>query len=548
MLWALTSGFNISLPVAGVIATEFAICSNFLFNEIWTFYNKANTLQTIHSRFIKFNIISVGGLIISVSILMFLTYLGVYYLLANLIGIFVAFLWNYKINRRFTWTDRMIDDAEIEKQRQETEWKLATLLLLPLFPLAVILSGSIHTFKKIKLSLKIYKPLAFLCCLSVFIEVLIFIVTLRVFHSFVDLWSLKVYFETIVVPFIQGGQLPYINYFWEYPILMTVPVFIATIPVFLLKDSMVFFTAFPILMVGCNLITTILVYLITLKIYKNKKRAVIAGFLYATAIFSAYVSLIVFDPMPAMLVLLGLTLTVYGEKEYGYLAYILGFFTKIFPVAVLPFAVLYNAKKSGLKQEIISILKVGIIPFLILFGAVWLINPAMIDTYLIKNAASKEIFVSSFVYVVYSWLHLVISGITVGMVATGMTVSLIGIMGYLVYRAWIAQKQDPVLLLQLTLIALVAVIACSKYHSPQYMIWFTPILCVLATGNLLKMGLFYLLQVIWYIKFPLSYWSVWVNEKYVQPIALLFFTIEYAVLFYLVWKVSSPLGGKTDGR
>ncbi|HQD27520.1 MAG TPA: GtrA family protein [Methanoculleus thermophilus] len=28
---------------------------------------------------------------------------GVYYLVANLVGIFVAFAWNYVVNRRYTW-------------------------------------------------------------------------------------------------------------------------------------------------------------------------------------------------------------------------------------------------------------------------------------------------------------------------------------------------------------------------------------------------------------------------------------------------------------
>jgi hypothetical protein len=95
------------------------------------------------------------------------------------------------------------------------------------------------------------------------------------------------------------------------------------------------------------------------------------------------------------------------------------------------------------------------------------------------------------------------------------------------------------------LIALVAIVACSKYHSPQYMMWFTPILCILVAGDLFKMVVFYLLQGIWYIKFPLTFWTLWTNTYYVEPLpkaggqlALFFFTLEYVVLFYLVWKVS----------
>ena len=394
-----------------------------------------------------------------------------------------------------------------------------------------------------------YKHIVILCCISLLIEGIVYIATPLVFHSFVDMWSFKVYFETIVIPFATNGSLPYINYFWEYPILMTVPVFISIIPVFATGNPYTFSTAFPILMTICNLVVTALVYILTLKIYQNGKRAFIAGFLYATAFTAAYITLTNFDPMPTMLMMLGLTLTVYGTdklKSAGYLAYILGFFTKIYPVAILPFLVLFNAKKSSLKEEIVSVVKIGIIPFLILFVPIYLINPAMIDTYIIKNAASKQIFVSSFVYTVYGWLHFIIGlPVTETFVANIMSVILAGIILFLLYLAYMNPEQDAIFLLQLTLIALVAVIACSKYHSPQYMLWFMPILCILIAGDLTKMGIFYLLQIIWYIKFPLTFWKLWSNGYYTQPLptpggitALIFFTIEYAILFYLVWRVS----------
>jgi hypothetical protein len=395
----------------------------------------------------------------------------------------------------------------------------------------------------------IYRDIAILCGISILIEFLVYIATPFIFHSFVDQWGFKVYFETIVIPFATNGSLPYVNYFWEYPILMVVPVFIAAIPVFLTNNPYAFFVAFPILMTICNLVVVALVYILTLKIYRNKKRAFIAGFLYATAITAAYITLTNFDPMPTMLMMLGLTCTIYGTdklKSAGYLAYILGFFTKIYPVAILPFLVLFNAKKSSLKEEIVSVVIVGIIPFLILFVSIYLINPAMIDTYIIKNAASKEMFVSSFVYTMYGWLHFII-GLPVAetLVANIMSVVLAGIILFLLYLAYMNPEQDAIFLLHLTLITLVAVIACSKYHSPQYMLWFMPILCILIAGDLTKMGIFYLIQIIWYIKFPLTFWSLWTNAYYTQPLptaggitALVFFTIEYAVLFYLVWKVS----------
>ena len=103
MLWALTVGYNVSLPVAGVIATEFAICSNYFFNEIWTFRRLVMNDNSFVKRFVKFNIVSIGGLAISVGIMLLLTNAGMYYLYANLVGIFIAFIWNFLLNRNITW-------------------------------------------------------------------------------------------------------------------------------------------------------------------------------------------------------------------------------------------------------------------------------------------------------------------------------------------------------------------------------------------------------------------------------------------------------------
>jgi len=102
MLWALT-GYGMSLLVAGVVATEFAIISNYCFNEIWTFRRLVINDNSVIRRFVIFNAVSVFGLVISVGIMIILTSLGMYYLYANLVGIFVAFIWNYLVNRSITW-------------------------------------------------------------------------------------------------------------------------------------------------------------------------------------------------------------------------------------------------------------------------------------------------------------------------------------------------------------------------------------------------------------------------------------------------------------
>jgi hypothetical protein len=326
---------------------------------------------------------------------------------------------------------------------------------------------------------------------------------------------------------------------------MLVPVIIAAIPAVMTKNILVFTVGFPILMVLCNIVTIACICLITEKVYANKKRAYIAGMMYATSIYIAYTTLTNFDSLPTMLLMIGLTCTIYGGeklKSYGYIAYILGFFTKIFPIAVLPFAVIYNAKKSSLTQEVKNAAFDAIVPFAILFVPFVVLNRASIDTYLISNATSKGVFADSLVYAMNAW----VSGamkipVSVDVISAMMSVLLVITMGSLIYLAYKA-KSDAILLLSFTAIALVAIIAFSKYRSPQYMMWFTPILCILVAGNLRKMGVYYLLQFLWYLKFPLLFYVLYTNGEYTNPVgswlwyaAALFFTVEYIILFYMVW-------------
>jgi len=165
---------------------------------------------------------------------------------------------------------------------------------------------------------------------------------------------------------------------------------------------------------------------------------------------------------------------------------------------------------------------------------------------MISNAAGKEAFVASFVYTVYAWIHDVIRiPLSISIMSLLMSILLVGTIGFLMYVSYKAKEQDPLLLLSVTLIALVAVVALSKYHSPQYTIWFTPILCILIAGNVLNMAVYYVLQFLWYLKFPVLFYTIYTNNSYAEAIpaakgymALIFFTVEYIILFWLVWKVT----------
>jgi dolichol-phosphate mannosyltransferase len=92
--------------VASVFAIELSILNNFLWNDLWTFRGTgSHTSLRWWQRLISFHVVSAGGLIINMGILYLLTSVfGVYYLISNLVGILIGFIWNFLANRRLTWT------------------------------------------------------------------------------------------------------------------------------------------------------------------------------------------------------------------------------------------------------------------------------------------------------------------------------------------------------------------------------------------------------------------------------------------------------------
>jgi len=105
LLYALTEIAGLYYLVSAAIAIEVSIVNNFIWNDAWTFKSARDLrLERKISRFGSFQAVSVGGLVINMVILYLLADVaGIYYLVANLVGILVAFAWNYGVNRHYTW-------------------------------------------------------------------------------------------------------------------------------------------------------------------------------------------------------------------------------------------------------------------------------------------------------------------------------------------------------------------------------------------------------------------------------------------------------------
>jgi dolichol-phosphate mannosyltransferase len=102
IILAILKESGIPLVGAAFLSTECAILGNFILNDNWTFKKEKNAKPWLH-RLITFNGISAGGLLITITVLVMLTTIGLNYLISNFLGIVVAFLFNFLMNRKITW-------------------------------------------------------------------------------------------------------------------------------------------------------------------------------------------------------------------------------------------------------------------------------------------------------------------------------------------------------------------------------------------------------------------------------------------------------------
>lgn len=105
-LWLFTDVAGLFYLYSSAIAIEIAIILQFLMNDRWTFKEQKTThVEQFMKRILKSNVWRSGGLAVNIGVLYFLTeYADVYYLLSNIIGIFCAFLLNYILESRLTWS------------------------------------------------------------------------------------------------------------------------------------------------------------------------------------------------------------------------------------------------------------------------------------------------------------------------------------------------------------------------------------------------------------------------------------------------------------
>jgi len=105
LLWLLTEVAGLFYLYSAAISIETSIISNFILNDFFTFSDRRlSTSKSFLTRLLKYNLVTLAGLGVNMGVLWLLVGgFGMYYLLAQLVGIAAATLWNYLASTWWTW-------------------------------------------------------------------------------------------------------------------------------------------------------------------------------------------------------------------------------------------------------------------------------------------------------------------------------------------------------------------------------------------------------------------------------------------------------------
>jgi hypothetical protein len=385
----------------------------------------------------------------------------------------------------------------------------------------------------------------YIILLSVMTKIVVLFLTTSVFQSFVDLFDFEYYFEHGMM--VVNGQVPYLDFPFDYPPLALVPILLAIIPVILTMNPYAFIFTFQALMVLCDIGTVLCIYFIGLKVCDEKK-AFLAACIYSGAFSTAYFVLTKYDAFPTCLLMVAVLFTIYGMNMRGYLADTAGALAKIFPLIILPFITLYNARMTSLKQEILQLLKIFIPLFLVAVLPILVLKPEIISQYFSASLIRSTAYVNTPTYVVYAIFHEILNiDISIALISNLMYALMGTILLVLVYFAFTLEKINRTTLLKFMVLSIFSVVFFMKYHSPQYLVWFTPIVCLLIADRLYAVALFFFAQIITYVEFPLLFGSFYTNVEYLNPVhstgyllTVGFFCLEYLVLILLIFVAVNP--------
>src|SRR5262249_47228258 len=93
---------GVALLPATVVAVEAAIVHNYVLHEMWTYQR----MRLSARRFARFSLATLLAFVINVGIVQVLAGLGLFYLLANLLGIGAGFVVTLAVSSMWIWSER----------------------------------------------------------------------------------------------------------------------------------------------------------------------------------------------------------------------------------------------------------------------------------------------------------------------------------------------------------------------------------------------------------------------------------------------------------
>lgn len=355
-----------------------------------------------------------------------------------------------------------------------------------------------------------------------------------VFHSLPDMFDYQNYY--VAMQNIVQGLAPWANgTSVMFPPLAYIPMGIAYI-ISLFSGFFGFVLTMWVMEEICDLIIIFCIYEIGVKLY-SQRTAFIAALLYATSISIAFYSMSKFDAFPTAVMMIALTVTVYGDKTKGYLASIAGFFVKLWPVVLFPFLWIYNSRNSSLliegKKRVGLIIGVSVIIFIgmLVLGYNLLVGYAsLVFCNTIQYAFLQYCQIAGIPFS-QSILEKAFWGLMVCVILPGM---------YTLYKS----PKTITILLKCILVSIMAIVFLMQYRSPQYIVWFMPILAILVADRIESILIFIVVQILAFIEFPLAFYFLYTNTQYTSPWALAFFTIYFAAFGLLLWQALKFNGQK----
>ena len=350
------------------------------------------------------------------------------------------------------------------------------------------------------------------------------LIVAALFWQMLDMYDYQLYFQAITN--ITQGLLPWANgVAIYYPPLALVPMAISYCLAMVLGGFTAFFLSMWMINAACDLVTAFCIYWIGLKLY-SERTSFIAAMLYVTGISIAYFSLTKFDSIPACLAMLAVLFALYGESTKGYLLAVIGLFTKIWPIVIYPFIWIYQGARITVVNVFIIFASASAFLVMILLGY---------DKFL---GYMQVMYCNTIPYLFGAELMPML-GINMPYNIVIVVFHLLTAICILIVLFWSYNSDRSVRnFLVACLISIAAIVLFAQYRSPQYMVWLMPFFALLLADRSGGILLFIALQILGVIEFPITFYSLYVNEHYTSPFALVFFIVLFGIYGASIWVAS----------